>query len=288
MYNLAMQKIIEEKSVKWALIVQFIIGTILCLIAILFTRTRRSVVYAGNDTSFQILDKQLFIKFSVWLVYGWVTFTMFGYIILLYALSAFTQSLGYSAKQGSYVSCMVSVGCVVGRPAIGFVADRYGPISVGLIVHLIVAVLCWAMWIPCRNLATAIAFALLEGALMGTIWPILGSIIARVVGLRKLDSAFGVMWLFVAISAMPAPVIGLQLRSNDSHGGGQYVNTAIFAGFGYFGAAVCLLMLRAYIIARDRKSGQGNEMDNNELHVNVTFVEFIRGLFILRATQRKV
>lgn len=285
-FNLSMQKIIEVKSVKWALIVQFIMCTSLSSIALALTRTRDAVV-KDKDFSIKVFDKQLFSKWSTWLVYSWVSFTMLGYVILLYSLSDFTISMGYSAKQGSYVSCMVSLGNLVGRPIVGYLADRYGPISIGAIVHLIVAIFSWAMWIPCRNLATAIIFALIEGMLMGTIWPTVGSIVARVAGLKKLHVTFGALWFFVAIFAMPSPVIGLQLRSNAEKSN-AYINTAIFAGFGYFGAALSLFLLRGYIIARDDASNHGNAMDNDELDVPVSFPAFLKGLVTWKPPGRNV
>ena len=70
---------------------------------------------------------------------------MLGYVVLLYSLSDFTVSLGYTSKQGSYVSCMVSVGSLLGRPIVGHIADKYGPLTVGMILHLVMAILCWAM-----------------------------------------------------------------------------------------------------------------------------------------------
>ncbi|QLQ80458.1 hypothetical protein HG537_0D04580 [Torulaspora globosa] len=286
-FNLAMQRITELKNVKWALITQFIICTSLSTLALMLTRTRRDVIFKDKDFKIRIVDKQVFSKSCTWLLCGWISFTMLGYVILLYSLSAFTTSLGYTAKQGSIVSCMISVGNLFGRPVIGHLADRYGPISVGVVVHLIVAIFAWAMWIPCKNLATAIVFALIEGALMGTIWPTVGSIAARVVGLKKLDVTLGLSWLLLAIFSIPAPVIGLKLRT-DQDGGKAYVNTAIFAGFGYFGAALCLFLLRGYIIARDRESSLEGIMDQDELDVKVTPKQFLKALFVLRSTQRKV
>lgn len=286
-FNLGMQRITEVKNVKWALITQFIICTTLSTVALVVTRTRRDVIFKDTDFKIRIIDKQVFSKFGTWLLYGWVSFTMLGYVILLYSLSAFTTSLGYSAKQGSYVSCMVSVGNLFGRPVVGHLADRYGPITVGVMVHLIVAIFAWAMWIPCKNLATAIIFALVEGSLMGTIWPTVGSIGARVVGLKKLDVTLGASWFLLAIFSIPAPVIGFKLRT-DQDNGKAYVNTAIFAGFGYFGAALCLFLLRGYIIARDRESSLEDAFDQDELDVKVTFQQFMKGLFTLQSPQRKV
>ncbi|QLG72209.1 hypothetical protein HG535_0C05630 [Zygotorulaspora mrakii] len=286
-FNLGMQRIIEVKSVKWALIVQFIMCTCLSSIALTLTRTRRQAVFKKDNYKIKLFDKEVFSSPGAWLVCGWVSFTMLGYVILLYSLSAFTTSLGYSPTQGSYVSCMISVGNIIGRPIVGYLADMFGSITVGVVVHLVVAIFSWAMWIPCKNMATAIVFALIEGMLMGSIWVLLGSIVTRVVGLRKLDVTFGALWIFVGIFSLPSPVIGIQLASSVQNAT-AYVNTAIFSGFCYFGASSCLFLLRGYLVARDAASDQDSLMDNDEVAVPVSFYSFSKGLITLRSSKKSL
>ncbi|SCV06236.1 LANO_0H25092g1_1 [Lachancea nothofagi CBS 11611] len=287
-FNLGMQRMIQVRSVKWALIVQFIVCFVLNCIALVFTRTRESTGSKNAVNRIQLFDKQLFSNIGFWLLMGWVSFTMLGYVVVLYTLSAFTVGLGYSARQGSYVSCMISVGWTVGRPMVGYLSDRFGVLSVGTIVHLVLALLCWAMWIPCSNLATAIAFGLLQGIFMGTIWATVGSTVARVVGLKKMSVTFSFVWIFVAAFGMVSPIIGLKLSSEGSDGS-DYVNTAIFSGFGYFGGALCQWLLRGYIIARDKLiRSEKVENDANELHYQTKPVEVFKSLFQVTNLPRKV
>ncbi|BAP73698.1 probable transporter MCH2 [Kluyveromyces marxianus] len=297
-FNLGMQRIIEVKSVKWALIVQCIICSVLSCIALALTRTRTKIIH-GNAAKAKSSFKELAVEhlevfkiFGMWLLCLWVAFTMLGYVIILYSLSAFTQSLGYNAKKGSYVSCMVSLGGLVGRPIIGHIADKFGPITVGAIVNLIVAILCWAMWIPCTNFGVAIAFGLLQGALIGTVWVIFASVSARVIGLKRLEKASGVLWVFIALFAIPAPVIGLQLDTDVIGSKTNYVHTAIFTGFAYFGAALLLYLLRIYIITRDEKSRQHSDdhdnFDRDETSYTVDIRSFAKNIFSGNIGGRKV
>ncbi|KAF4002937.1 Major Facilitator Superfamily protein [Saccharomyces cerevisiae] len=250
-FNLGMQSILQKRGVKWALIAQCIICTSLSTIALMLTRTtHQGLRQHKRSYKFELLDYDVLSNFAVWLLFGFVSFAMLGYVVLLYSLSDFTVSLGYTSKQGSYVSCMVSVGSLLGRPIVGHIADKYGPLTVGMILHLVMAILCWAMWIPCKNLATAIAFGLLVGSIMGTIWPTIASIVTRIVGLQKLPGTFGSTWIFMAAFALVAPIIGLELRSTDTNGN-DYYRTAIFVGFAYFGVSLCQWLLRGFIIARD-------------------------------------
>lgn len=287
-FNLGMQHILERRGIKWALIAQCIICTTLSSTALLLTRTRDQTIKKDGKYEFKLLELDIVSNFGAWLLFGWVSFAMLGYVVLLYSLSDFTVSLGYTSQQGSIVSCMVSLGSLIGRPIVGHFADRCGPLSVGTFLHLTMAILCWCMWIPCKNFATAVAFALLAGSIMGTIWPTLGSIIARLVGLQKLATALGITWIFIASFALVAPIIGLELRESTQHGN-DYYRTAIFVGFAYFGACLCQWLLRAFIIARDEIAVQeGYSHDQNELHLKVKGSQVIRCLFHYKKLPRRV
>lgn len=288
-FNLAMQRMIEIRNVKWALIVQCIICTVLSSVALTLTRTRQSAIRKDSQGTFKLFDWQVCRSLGTWLTIFWVCFTMFGYVVLLYSLSAFTVSLGYSSKQGSIVSCMVSVGALFGRPVVGYLSDIFGPITVSIVVHMVVAIFSWAMWIPCRNFATALVFALIQGSLMGSIWPLSGTIVTRVVGLPKLNVTFSLVWMFLAAFGIISPIIGLELRTSNSKSGNNFVHTAIFVGFGYFGAALCLWLLRGYIIARDELAAEAKTgFDDGELHLTVNQRDLIKGLFRTGKLHRKV
>ncbi|CAI4054259.1 Mch2p SKDI_16G4500 [Saccharomyces kudriavzevii IFO 1802] len=287
-FNLGMQSILETRGVKWALIAQCIICTMLSTIALILTRTRSQGISQHKKHKFELLDWKILSNFGVWLLFGFVSFAMLGYVVLLYSLSDFTISLGYSSKQGSYVSCMVSVGSLIGRPIAGHVADKYGPLTIGIILHLAMAILCWAMWIPCNNLATAIVFGLLAGSIMGTIWPTIASIVARIVGLEKLAVTFSATWIFIAVFALVAPIIGLKLRVTNTNGN-DYYRTAIFVGFAYLGASLCQWLLRGFLIARDEIAvREGYSADQNELHLSVKSSHLSKCLFRYRQLPRTV
>lgn len=288
-FNLGMQRILEIKSLRWALISQCIIDTVLSTIALMLIRTRETAVQETTKEKPKFFDPSLLRHYVVWFLILYVGTTMLGYVVLLYSLSAFTVSLGYTQKQGSVVSCMISAGGCAFRPLVGYCADRFGPVTVGIVVHAIVGILCVAMWIPCRNLATAIAFSLLSGALMGSIWPLLTSISSRIGGLNKLASVYSFTWPCVGMCAIVSPIIGLKLRSNDPTVSNAYVNTAIFSGSGYFGAALFLWLIRGYLIARDKlaiaaKTGH----DDGELHLRVSVPDFLKELFNIGRLPRKV
>ncbi|SCV00652.1 LAMI_0G06458g1_1 [Lachancea mirantina] len=278
-FNLGIQAIIEAKNIKWALIAQFVICMTLNSIALPLSRIPRRTSRQRVKFS-QFCDREFLSNAGLWLLLGWAFFTMLGYVVVLYSLSAFTVSLGYSPRQGSYVECVTSIGWAVGRPVVGYMSDRWGTLTIGVWVHLFMAILCWSMWIPCRNFATVIAFGLLQGVFMGTIWATIGSVTARVVGLRRMTSAFSLFWISVAVAGLVTPVIGLKLV--EGRGSEAYKWTAVFSGFGYFGASLFQYILRGYLIAQDTEGLLGEGQSTSK------FASVVKSLHCFKGLPRKV
>ncbi|SCU88656.1 LANO_0D02718g1_1 [Lachancea nothofagi CBS 11611] len=290
-FNLGMEKIMDEKSVKWALITQCIICTVLNCFALSLTRTRVREIRASStkEPKYRVFDQQVVSSLGYWLIVAYVSFTMMGYVVLLYSMSAFTVSLGYSQSQGSIVSCMISVGAFFGRPTMGFIADIYGPVTISIAAHLMVAIFSLAMWIPCRNFATALIFSLIVGLFMGTIWSVLAPIATRVVGLHKMSVCLGMIWIFLSACGITAPIIGLELRDTNATSGNDYIKTAIFTGMMYFGSALALWFLRGLLVARDELAIEAQTgFDDGELHLRISPKQWAAGLFKFRQLPRLV
>jgi MFS family permease len=287
MFNLAMQAIIKNLSLRWALVIQAIICTVCTTTGILLLRTRDHAVKVSTT----LWDFEVFASFGFFLMSLYVVFTLLGYVVLLYNLADFTKSLGYSASQGAIVSCMVSAGAFFGRPMVGRCCDKFGVVTTNIFAHLVVAILCYAMWIPARNYATAIAFAFLQGGLMGSTWVSQQPICARIFGLRKLSSVSGMLFTLVGLSGTASPIIGIKLRGDAPAGEmfdpSQYRNPAIYCGTCYLASSIALWLLRSYLIARDETAEHsGSHIDNDELHIKVSWSKMISKIFKLSKTRK--
>lgn len=248
-FNLGMQKVIQLRDVFWALRCQSIIGFGLVCIACCIIRSRSK----ESKIEFTIIDRQVLRCTGFWYFCFYTVTCMFGYVVVLYTLVNFTTSLGYSAYQGSIVSAMVQLGSCLGRPLVGLMADRVGPVTMALIAYTLAAIFCLGMWIPARNYATILIFALIEGSLMGSIYGTMAPAVARLVGLNKMNVSFCMLWVFLGASGIASPIIGVSLKT----GGGnvvdptQYVYCSVFAGVSFAACSVALLLVRGYILGRD-------------------------------------
>ncbi|CAK7895702.1 probable transporter Mch2p [[Candida] anglica] len=279
-FVLSIQKVIETRGVHWALRAQAIISAVLVLLAAVLIRTKNK----QHHIEFTVVDKAVAQCVGFWIYCFYLVTSMLGYVVVMYSLADFTISLGYTSNQGAIVSAMLQVGFCIGRPLAGFLADRLGSITVTTISYFMAAIFTFGIWVPAKNFATAVALGLLEGIFMGTVFPTSASNIIRIVGMRKLNVAFCMSWFFFAVSALFSQLIGSSLTSGSS--GGEYRNTAIFAGACFLGAGLSTLILRGYIAARDRQSVSAEAQDNNEMDNFVPPLEAFKYCF--KWTKRRV
>lgn len=273
-YNIGLEKLLTNRSFRWSLRAQVIMCTGLNLISLFLIKSRN----ASIKPVFTIYDKLVWRNFGCFCLMIWIMFTLFGYVVLMYNLGDFTRSLGYGSEEASVVSTMVAVGIIYGRPSVGKIGDIIGPINVTIIVSWLVALFTWAMWIPCRNYATAIVFALFVGSLMGTIWLTMASINASIVGLKKLGIAMSISWIATGIFGFASPIIGIALKKNGKTSPTQYLPASIFVGLCYFMAGVTLVIVRGWLIARNKHVVEDIEGEDDVLRIRVSFKETISNI----------
>lgn len=276
LFNLAMQNVIHVRSVRWALRVQAILCFTLGTCAVILVRSRMEVKYS-------FYDKKVVCCGGFWINALYLIFCMFGYVIVLYAMANVTTSLGYSAYQGSIASAMIQIGSVIGRPIVGRLSDHFGSVTVSAATYILSGILVFAMWIPARNYATILAFGILVGSLMGTVFATSPPINAKLYGLDKAAVGLCLSWFFLASAGIVSPLVGISLKLGDSGyvGPGQYTNCAVFAGASFLACAFMLLLMRGYIIYRNDLSDL--DSDHGHLHIIVPFWAPFKYAFAVRS-----
>ncbi|OUT20629.1 hypothetical protein CAS74_004292 [Pichia kudriavzevii] len=267
--------VLQNQSFRWSLRAQAIMCFGINICCILMVRTRN----ANIKPVYKVYDHQIWTSIASLGLSLWIVFTSLGYIILMYNLGDFTRSLGYSAHQGSVVSSMVAVGIIYGRPIVGYVGDKIGPINVTMLASWLVSLFSLAMWIPCRNYATAIVFAMFVGSLMGTMWLTIATISAHIVGMRKVGISMALNWIIAAIFGIAAPIIGISLKKDGPDSPTQYQPASIFVGLSYFMAGFSLFLLRAWLITRNKILETEEHDDDDFLNVHVDSKSVMQNIF---------
>ncbi|GAV26687.1 hypothetical protein PMKS-000142 [Pichia membranifaciens] len=277
-YNIGLEPLLRRKTFRWSLRAQSIMCLGLNIFAVLLVKSRN----ASIKPVFKVYDRLVWSNFGCLCLVFYIMFTLFGYVVLMYNLGDFTRSLGYTSEQSSVVSTMVAVGIIYGRPSVGKIGDIIGPVNVTILASWLVALFTWSMWIPCRNYATAIVFAMFVGSLMGTIWLTMASINASIVGLKKFGIAMSISWIACGVFGFASPIIGIALKKNGPTNPTQYQPPAIFVGLCYFMAGATLVVIRGWLISRNSYVKEETENEDDVLEITVSPKETISNLFAYR------
>jgi nitrate/nitrite transporter NarK len=166
LFSFGIQAMIDSLSLAWSFRITAIICGVMNLLAVAFIRNRNAEIkppQLGFDT-------KLLRRYNVFLLLAWGFLSMLGYITLLYSLPDFSGSIGLSKTQAAAISAYLNLGTAIGRPAIGFVSDKLGRIEVAGVLTCFCGVTCFAIWIPAKDYAVAIVFAILSGAVVCVFW----------------------------------------------------------------------------------------------------------------------
>ncbi|KAF2963252.1 hypothetical protein GQX73_g10325 [Xylaria multiplex] len=251
-------------------------------IASFFIRDRNHAVGSVHIAfNWKLFKRPSFIMFELWM-----GFSLIGYVILVFSIVAYCQTVGLSASQASLVGALFNLAQGIGRPAIGLSSDSVGRFNIAQLSTLWCGLLCLFVWqFGTRTLAGCIVFALLSGSVAGVMWAAVTPICAEVVGIAMIPSgrftficplalattvslivpiALSITWLVLVLPATFAEVIGLSLRSPGAWG---YRNVEIFTAFMYIGAFIFGWILRAWKVwelERTRLDKEQREVDARE------------------------
>lgn len=164
--SFATQPMIDHLSLAWSLRIIGIISGTMNIIATCLIRNRNHIVRPPMHP----FDVRLLRRLPVCLLLFWGFFSMLGYMVLLYSMSAFARSMGLSTSKASSITALLNLGTMIGRPCIGLLSDRYGRVEVAGLTTLACSITVWALWIPARGYALLVVFAILNGGICGVFW----------------------------------------------------------------------------------------------------------------------
>jgi MFS family permease len=268
-YSLATQRMIDTLGLGWAFRILGIVSCFVNLICSNLLRDRNKAVGAHHKA----FDIRLLKQPECLLLQGWSILSMLGYTSLLFSLPNYAASIGLSAKQGSIVGALMNLGQMLGRPLMGLVSDRYGRINIALFLSFLCSIFCFAFWIPAKGMGLLSFFAIVGGALSGTLWATIAPVGAEVVGLKDLPAALSITWVVMVPPTTVAEPIALELRRDGNSN--VYINAQLFIAMMYLGGALCLWVVRGWKVGQLEElegllaARQMNEAYTREVEKNV-------------------
>lgn len=237
-WSFSIVPMIENMSLAWSLRIIGLVSFVVLLVATFLIRDRNEKI----RPKIKAVDLMLLKRVNVWLLIGYTFFSMLGYIVFIYTLSAFGLSLGLTQSQAGIITGMLNVGTALGRPFVGVISDHYGRITTAGVLTASNCVMAFAIWIPTDSYGVLIFLGLVSGATSGIYWGTIAPLTAEVVDLTELPSGLGIMWLAVSMPSLFSEAIALEIRRPDTSR--PYLWPQIYTGLSYLVASLLLLVLR--------------------------------------------
>ncbi|KAL2269920.1 hypothetical protein VTJ83DRAFT_2104 [Remersonia thermophila] len=254
-YSLATNAMISNLGLEWAFRILAIISFVVNGACSLIMRDRNKAI----GTVHSAFHKELIRWQECWLFMAWGIFSIIAYIVVVFSITDYAQTVGFTASQGSLAAAMYNLSNGVGRPIIGLASDHFGKFNVAGIGTLIAGLTTFFLWTFAGvHFAGLIVYAVL-GAFGGIIWPCLAPLGAEVVGLQLLPSVFSIYWIVLVLPSTFAEVIGLSLRTSGIHG---YLNVQVFTGAMYIAAFISIWLLRSWKLKQLELLGSDSEQQS--------------------------
>ncbi|CAI4213211.1 unnamed protein product [Parascedosporium putredinis] len=223
-YSLASGAMIERLGIQWTYRILGIIACVVNTICAILLRDRNKIIGSRHVPFDTGLLKRT--EYLVLLSYGW--FSMLGYVVLIFSLANYANSIGLNASQASLASAIFNLGQGLGRPFVGLFSDRTGRINMaGLITS------ASSSFHRRRRYG--------GGHVLGRRRPVT----AEVVGLADVPAALNLMWLVIALPCAFSEPMALEIVA----GTGKYIGAQLFTGFMFIVAGLLLVVLRGWKIA---------------------------------------
>ncbi|UKZ91449.1 uncharacterized protein TrAFT101_006427 [Trichoderma asperellum] len=255
LYSLTIHTMIDSLGLPWAFRILAILSFAVNSISSLLLKDRNRAIgsiHAG-------LDFKFFKQTEFCLFLAWGFFSQFGFGITIFSMSDFSETMGFTARQGS-----IAISQAVGRPLIGLASDRYGRLNVASISTLTAVLSTLLIWtLAGKTFAGTIVYTLF-GAFASNMWTTVTPVGAEVFGLRSLPSALSVFWLILVLPTTFAMPIALSLKDKGSR---PYLGVQLFTGFSYLVAFISIWLLRALKLYRmhsvqsPRQEGELTQID---------------------------
>ncbi|KUL92350.1 hypothetical protein ZTR_02290 [Talaromyces verruculosus] len=163
-YSLATDALIQRWGTGWAFRVLAIVSAAASGFCAIIVRDRNKAIGAIQIAfHFELLKRPEFL-----LTLAWGCFSVLGYVLLLFSLPSYADTVGLTASQGSILGAMFNLGGGLGRPVIGYVSDSFGRINTALVSTFLAGLFSFVIWVFAKSFGVLIFYGLIGGAVSAT------------------------------------------------------------------------------------------------------------------------
>lgn len=169
-YNLVAHSIIDHHGLAWTFRILAMVQFVVNFVCAILMRDRNKLIGTRNLAfHYPLFKRPEFLLFLAWGV-----FSILGYVVLLFSLPDYADSVGLTAKQGAVIGALLSLGQGLGRPLVGYFSDAVGHINMTASMTFLTGLLCFVVWLFAKEYGVLIPFALSVGSVCGTVWTVSG------------------------------------------------------------------------------------------------------------------
>ncbi|KAJ2100699.1 hypothetical protein GGI09_002146 [Coemansia sp. S100] len=172
------------------------------------------------------------------------------FYVVLFFLPVFSIGIGLSSEQGALITGVANGATIIGRIAIGYVADVAGNINMFLVTQLLVTLSCLFLWFPAKSFTMMMVFACTFGLFAGSLTPMVPLCSVTLFGQSGLANNVGLLGIGMVLTTSAAPVVARVFYEKLGQSGGGYGTVALLCGGIYFVATVSILALRMCVSRR--------------------------------------
>lgn len=233
-----MDKMIKQVGFPWMMRTMAFLFLFLLTISCLTVKSRlppqpKPFVFKEYIAGFK--EPRLTVTIIGFFFFMWGMFLPFNYVLLQ------AEAAGMSEKLIPYLLPILNAVSILGRIIPGIIADKMGRYNVMIIITFISALFCLVVWIPVKDTAGILVFAIIFGFSSGGYISLAPTLIAQISDIRQIGTRVGLAFAIQSFGALTGSPIGGAIVSAQK---GDYLGLQLFCGLAMLIGVVAICVAR--------------------------------------------
>ncbi|KAI5466826.1 major facilitator superfamily domain-containing protein [Mariannaea sp. PMI_226] len=237
-----MDKMIKEVGFPWMMRTMGFLFLFLLGISCVTVKSRlppRPRPFVLMDYVGSLKDPRMAVTTAGFFLFMWGMFLPFNYVILQ------AEAAGVSSTLTPYLLPILNAVSIFGRILPGIAADKLGRYNIMIVIMFISALFCLAVWIPVKDTAGILVFAIIFGFSSGGFVSLGPTLIAQISDIREIGTRVGTAFAIQSFGALTgSPIGGAIVKAQN----GDYVGLQLFCGCTMM-AGVAVVIVARYLQA---------------------------------------
>ncbi|KAF4456567.1 hypothetical protein F53441_1311 [Fusarium austroafricanum] len=233
-----MDKMIKDVGFPWMMRTMAFMFLVLLSITCVTVKSRlppRPKRFVLMDYINGLRELPIIITVAGFFLFMWGMFLPFNYVLLQ------AQAAGMSESLIPYLLPILNAVSIFGRIIPGIIADKIGRYNVMIIITFISALFCLCVWIPVKDTAGIVVFAVIFGFSSGGYISLAPTLIAQLSDIRQIGTRVGASLAVGSLGALTgSPIAGAIVSSQD----GDYLGLQLFCGCAMLTGSIVFVIAR--------------------------------------------